>query len=114
MEAGVAQYEQGNRIQAKETLEKAKAYIGQGFKALKLKGGCNVEEDVEKILRIRELVGAGIDLRFEGFGDFFPGQSAPTDPKAFSLLVDGFHTGGQPSYTGNGFDLTFTDLQLNG
>mgnify|MGYP001816473196 CR=1 FL=1 len=48
-----------------ETLEKAKAYAKQGFKALKLKGGRDVDEDAEKILRIRELVGAGIDLRFD-------------------------------------------------
>jgi L-alanine-DL-glutamate epimerase-like enolase superfamily enzyme len=49
----------------KETLEKACAYVNQGFKALKLKGGRNAEEDAEKILRIREAVGARVGLRFD-------------------------------------------------
>ena len=48
-----------------ETLEKADAYVKQGFKALKLKGGRNTEEDAEKILQIRERVGVGIELRFD-------------------------------------------------
>lgn len=48
-----------------ETLEKSQAYVKQGFKALKLKGGRDVNDDAEKILRIRELVGANIDLRFD-------------------------------------------------
>jgi L-alanine-DL-glutamate epimerase-like enolase superfamily enzyme len=48
-----------------ETLSKAEACVKQGFKALKLKGGRNVDEDVDKIFHIRELVGPSIELRFD-------------------------------------------------
>lgn len=34
------------------TLQKAKEYLHRGFKHIKLKGGLNVEEDIEKILKI--------------------------------------------------------------
>ncbi len=36
-----------------------------GFKRLKLKGGLSVEEDIEKIKRVRELVGDEIDIHFD-------------------------------------------------
>lgn len=48
-----------------ETLEAAKNFIDQGFKVLKLKGGLNVDEDIEKIIKIREIVGSDIQLRFD-------------------------------------------------
>lgn len=48
-----------------ETLERAKMFIGQGFKKLKLKGGINVDEDIEKIMKVREVVGKNIELRFD-------------------------------------------------
>lgn len=48
-----------------ETLELAKDLIGKGFKVLKLKGGLNLEEDIEKILKLRELIGPNIQLRFD-------------------------------------------------
>lgn len=49
----------------KETLEKAGQFIKEGFKIIKLKGGVNVEEDIEKIKKIRETVGQNIELRFD-------------------------------------------------
>jgi len=48
-----------------ETVERAKALVGQGFVALKLKGGRHVDEDTERVLQVREAVGAGIELRFD-------------------------------------------------
>jgi len=48
-----------------ESLEKAKKFVDQGFKALKIKGGADVEADIEKILKIREAVGKRIELRFD-------------------------------------------------
>ena len=37
-----------------ETIEEAKEYYGQGFKALKVKTGLNPQEDAERILKLRE------------------------------------------------------------
>ena len=52
-------------LPAGETVEKARAFVKQGFKSLKLKGGSNVESDIERIIRVRETVGKSIELRFD-------------------------------------------------
>lgn len=49
----------------KETLEKARRHLEEGFTSLKLKGGRNVDEDVERLLKVRELAGPGVELRFD-------------------------------------------------
>ena len=48
-----------------ETTERALDYTGRGFKCLKIKGGVNVEADVERVLRVREAVGRRIELGFD-------------------------------------------------
>lgn len=48
-----------------ETLDMARQYMGQGFKALKLKGGLDVEADIQKICKLREICGRSIKLRFD-------------------------------------------------
>ncbi len=52
-------------IPVRETVEMARHYITEGFKCLKIKGGINLQEDVERIIRIREMVGKSIALRFD-------------------------------------------------
>ena len=41
----------------KETVEKAHEFVKQGFGILKIKGGANVDEDIERMIRVREKVG---------------------------------------------------------
>jgi L-alanine-DL-glutamate epimerase-like enolase superfamily enzyme len=48
-----------------ETLEKAKEFVRRGFSSLKIKGGLNVEADIERLLKVREVVGPKIELRFD-------------------------------------------------
>lgn len=48
-----------------ETVAQARAWVDQGFKALKLKGGLDVSSDIERIMKVRETVGKGIELRFD-------------------------------------------------
>jgi L-alanine-DL-glutamate epimerase-like enolase superfamily enzyme len=48
-----------------DTLRKAKELRKNGFFIFKIKGGLNVEEDVEKIMRLRELLGDDIEIRFD-------------------------------------------------
>jgi L-alanine-DL-glutamate epimerase-like enolase superfamily enzyme len=48
-----------------DTVEKAKEYVTRGFSSIKLKGGLDVEGDVEKVLKVREAVGKEIELRFD-------------------------------------------------
>ena len=48
-----------------ETVERALMRISQGFKILKLKGGKNLHEDIERVIKTRETVGENIELRFD-------------------------------------------------
>ncbi len=48
-----------------ETVEMARDYIARDFKCLKIKGGINLNEDIEKLNRVREAVGRKIALRFD-------------------------------------------------
>ena len=52
-------------LPCKETVERAVELVAQGFQALKLKGGRDAEEDAERVSRVRETVGPGIELRFD-------------------------------------------------
>jgi L-alanine-DL-glutamate epimerase-like enolase superfamily enzyme len=48
-----------------ETIDHARKLISQGFKCLKLKGGVDVNSDIIRILKVREAVGKGVELRFD-------------------------------------------------
>jgi L-alanine-DL-glutamate epimerase-like enolase superfamily enzyme len=48
-----------------ETLEIAEGYVKQGFFILKIKGGLSLEEDIEKMVRLRERF-PSTQLRFDG------------------------------------------------
>ncbi len=49
----------------KECMDQAAYYLKNGFRILKLKGGLNLEEDVEKVIKIREKLGSEFRLRFD-------------------------------------------------
>jgi L-alanine-DL-glutamate epimerase-like enolase superfamily enzyme len=48
-----------------ETLELARKHLENGFSILKLKGGLNLEEDIEKVSKLRERLGNNFLLRFD-------------------------------------------------
>ncbi|MGD8882362.1 MAG: dipeptide epimerase, partial [Desulfobacterales bacterium] len=48
-----------------ETVARAEEWIKKGFRSLKIKGGRNVEADIERVLKVREKVGNKIELRFD-------------------------------------------------
>ncbi|MBC8479122.1 MAG: dipeptide epimerase [FCB group bacterium] len=48
-----------------ETIEMARDFFGQGFRILKLKGGLDLEEDIHKILTMREKLGNDFSLRYD-------------------------------------------------
>lgn len=48
-----------------QVLEHAGVLLKRGFKILKVKGGRKVDEDIEKMLRIRELAGRNVRIRFD-------------------------------------------------
>ncbi len=49
----------------KETLDQARYYLNKEFFIIKLKGGKNVEDDIEKIIALRKVLGEKIVLRFD-------------------------------------------------
>lgn len=49
----------------KETVQKAVEFVQKGFKSLKIKGGSDVESDIERIIKVREKVGEKIEIRFD-------------------------------------------------
>jgi L-alanine-DL-glutamate epimerase-like enolase superfamily enzyme len=58
-------------LSVEETVRKAKEHAEAGFSAIKLKGGSDFREDIEKVRAVREAVGRKIELRFDanqGFG----------------------------------------------
>lgn len=48
-----------------ETVAKAREFVGKGFTSLKIKGGADAAEDIERLLKVREAVGEGVELRFD-------------------------------------------------
>ncbi len=48
-----------------ETVRRAREYIRRGFQCLKLKGGVDVDQDVERVLAVRSDVGPDVELRFD-------------------------------------------------
>ena len=58
-----------------ETVARASAYVGQGFQCLKLKGGLDPVLDAERVLKVREAVGAGVELRFDANQGYTVDQS---------------------------------------
>jgi len=49
----------------RETVEAARRYVAQGFRCLKLKGGCDMEDDAVRVVKVREVVGSDVELRFD-------------------------------------------------
>ncbi|HYG17557.1 MAG TPA: dipeptide epimerase, partial [Ohtaekwangia sp.] len=48
-----------------ETLREAADYIKRGFKVIKLKIGKDLEEDVERLMKLRETLGPGVVIRVD-------------------------------------------------
>ncbi len=49
----------------KDTMIEAAEYVERGFSVLKVKLGCDVEEDVERVIKLREHYGSSITIRVD-------------------------------------------------
>ena len=72
----------------KETLEQAKYHLQSGFSILKLKGGLSVEEDIEKILKLREHHGDEFLLRFDANQGYTPAESIAFIQRTASAKIE--------------------------
>ncbi|MBN2071695.1 MAG: dipeptide epimerase [Candidatus Krumholzibacteriota bacterium] len=52
-------------LPVEETVESAARSVSEGFRAIKLKGGLDVENDIERVIKVRETVGERVQLRFD-------------------------------------------------
>lgn len=52
-------------LPVEETVHRAREFVRQGFKSLKIKGGLDVAVDIERLLKVREALGPKIELRFD-------------------------------------------------
>src|SRR5262245_58921346 len=57
------------------TVDAARRWVGAGFRALKLKGGRNVENDITRVWKVREAVGQDIELSFDANQGYSPAQA---------------------------------------
>jgi L-alanine-DL-glutamate epimerase-like enolase superfamily enzyme len=58
-----------------ETMEQAGEYVKKGFSIIKLKGGLNLDEDIEKVMKLRERFGEDLLLRFDANQGYTPAES---------------------------------------
>jgi L-Ala-D/L-Glu epimerase len=58
-----------------ETLAEAEDYIRRGFKVIKIKLGKDLEEDVERIIKLREKFGNGLVIRVDANQGYTPEQT---------------------------------------
>jgi L-alanine-DL-glutamate epimerase-like enolase superfamily enzyme len=62
-------------LPVEETAARALDWVGKGFRCLKIKGGLNVNTDIERVLKVREAVGKPIELRFDANQGFTVDES---------------------------------------
>ncbi len=48
-----------------ETVDLAKKWIAEGFRAIKIKGGLDVGCDIARVIKVREAIGPAVELRFD-------------------------------------------------
>ena len=58
-----------------ETVEKARHFVSEGFRILKIKGGANVEDDIVRIKETRKAIGSKIKIRFDANQGYSPEEA---------------------------------------
>ena len=73
-----------------ETMARAREFVDQGFRCLKLKGGRDVDDDVARVIKVRETVGSKVELRFDANQGYTAAQTlvfvARTLPARLELI----------------------------
>jgi len=75
-------------LPVEETVKRAREWIARGFKCLKIKGGLDLHTDVEKVLKVRETVGGGIELRFDANQGYTVEESIQFVKKTKSAVLE--------------------------
>jgi L-alanine-DL-glutamate epimerase-like enolase superfamily enzyme len=75
-------------LSLRETIEQADYYLKKGFKIIKLKGGLNLAEDIEKVMKMREKHGHEFLLRFDANQGYTPAESIEFINKTKSAKIE--------------------------
>ena len=78
-------------LPVEETVVRAVELTKQGFQALKIKGGIDVQDDIERLIKIREAVGKKIELRFDanqGYSETDILKFVPEVKKVHLVLIE--------------------------
>jgi L-alanine-DL-glutamate epimerase-like enolase superfamily enzyme len=84
------------------TLSMAREFWQQGFRILKLKGGLNLDEDIEKVYKLREAFGRELTMRFDANQGYNVEQSLQFIEKTRGAQIEIFE---QPTPHGSDEDM---------
>ncbi len=73
-----------------QTVEQSKQFLKQGFTIIKLKGGLNMEGDVEKVLKMREQCGNDFLLRYDANQGYTSAESIEFINRTISANIEIF------------------------
>ncbi len=71
-----------------EALEEAEEYLSQGFRCLKVKVGHGLEEDLERLGKLRERVGKNVTIRIDGNQGYGPKETRELLEEAVKLDLE--------------------------
>lgn len=71
-----------------ETLAEADEYLGRGFRALKVKTGDALEEDLERLARLRERCGSGVTIRADANQGYTASETARFFQQTAALEIE--------------------------
>jgi L-alanine-DL-glutamate epimerase-like enolase superfamily enzyme len=72
----------------KETLEEADDYIKRGFKVLKVKLGKDLDEDIERLMKLREKFGNGLVIRIDANQGYTAEQTIEFYGRTYDLNIE--------------------------
>jgi len=72
----------------KETLEEADDYIKRGFQVLKVKLGKDLDEDIERLMKLREKFGNGIVIRIDANQGYTSEQTIEFYGRTYDLNIE--------------------------
>ncbi len=71
-----------------ETLKEAEEYIKQGFKVIKVKLGKDLDEDVERMFKLREKFGSGLVIRIDANQGYTTEQTIQFYGRTYDLNIE--------------------------
>lgn len=72
----------------KDTLDEAQEYIKRGFQVLKVKLGKDFEEDIERMMKLREKFGNGIIIRIDANQGYTPEQTIQFYGRMYDMNIE--------------------------